>query len=139
MSLSNSSAIRKSLPKATCGSIPKYKFHFNRINKSILNFTASQNLLSDPDSKWSLDPERGLTLKNTTIGDTGQYQCVGTMNNNTDWEYFQIYVKGVTQFDFKKKKKEINFYCISNLKNQKESNWKELAMRKIRWKEVTSL
>ena len=98
MSLSNSSAIRKSLPKATCGSIPKYKFHFNRIHKSILNFIASQNLLSDPDSKWSLDPERGLTLKNTTIGDTGQYQCVGTMNNNTDWEYFLIYVKGVTQF-----------------------------------------
>nr|CAH0113554.1 unnamed protein product [Daphnia galeata] len=55
----------------------------------------SKNLLSDPDSKWSLDPERGLTLKNTTIGDTGQYQCVGTMNNNTDWEYFQIYVKDI--------------------------------------------
>lgn len=60
-------------------------------------FHSNQNLLSDPDSKWNLDPERGLLLRDTTISDTGQYQCVGTMNNVSDWEYFQIYVKG-TQF-----------------------------------------
>ncbi|XP_046456457.1 vascular endothelial growth factor receptor 1-like isoform X2 [Daphnia pulex] len=77
---------------------PNVTFHLIRNSQITAKgyiWERSENLLSDPDSKWNLDPERGLSLKDTTISDTGQYQCVGTMNNVSDWEYFQIYVKGI--------------------------------------------
>ncbi|XP_032782722.2 vascular endothelial growth factor receptor 3 isoform X2 [Daphnia magna] len=54
-----------------------------------------QDLLAEPNSSWSYGPERGLTLKDVTIGNTGNYKCVGTMNNVTDEKHFTITVKGM--------------------------------------------
>ena len=53
-----------------------------------------QDLLLQPDSNWSFEPERGVTLKNPKISDSGEYGCVGKMNNSVNYEYFSIYVLG---------------------------------------------
>jgi hypothetical protein len=54
------------------------------------------DLLSETNSNWLIRYDRGLTLKNSKVSDTGNYQCVGTMNNITDKKYFDIYVKGIS-------------------------------------------
>lgn len=51
-------------------------------------------MLADPHSSWSLEPELGLTLKKVMISNTGNYRCVGTMDNITDEKHFTISVKG---------------------------------------------
>ncbi|KAK4010925.1 hypothetical protein OUZ56_020047 [Daphnia magna] len=77
---------------------PNVTFHLIRnshITAKGYKWEHSDNLLFELNTKWSMQPQWGLMLKNATIGDSGQYQCFGTMNNITDWEYFQIYVKGI--------------------------------------------
>nr|CAH0101076.1 unnamed protein product [Daphnia galeata] len=48
-----------------------------------------------PNTKWSFEPERGMTLKSVMINNTGNYRCVGTMGNVTTEKYFTISVKGI--------------------------------------------
>ncbi|XP_057369653.2 vascular endothelial growth factor receptor 1-like [Daphnia carinata] len=54
-----------------------------------------KDLLAEPNSGWGFRPERELTLKYVTIGNNGNYKCVGTMNNVTDEKHFTISVKGI--------------------------------------------
>jgi hypothetical protein len=56
------------------------------------------DLLSEANSNWLLKYDRGLTLKNAQVSDTGKYQCIGTMNNITDKKNFDVYVKGKYHF-----------------------------------------
>lgn len=44
---------------------------------------------------WLVEPERGLTLKNATLDDVGEYECVGTMNDLSTRKYFKIVVSGI--------------------------------------------
>ncbi|KAI9558888.1 hypothetical protein GHT06_015678 [Daphnia sinensis] len=77
---------------------PNVTFHLIRnshITAKGYKWEHSDDLLFELNTKWTMQPHQGLILKNATIGDSGQYQCFGTMNNITDWEYFQIYVKGI--------------------------------------------
>ncbi|XP_057368363.2 vascular endothelial growth factor receptor 1-like [Daphnia carinata] len=55
----------------------------------------SKDLLSVPDSNWSFNSDIGLILRNTKISDSGYYQCVGTMNDVSNYENFRIIVKGM--------------------------------------------
>lgn len=56
------------------------------------------DLLSEPDSNWLLKYDRGLTMKHAKVSDSGDYQCIGTMNNITDEKSFYIYVKGYPDY-----------------------------------------
>jgi hypothetical protein len=51
-------------------------------------------LLKQPDFNWSFEPKRGVTLKNPTINDSGEYGCVGKMIDAVTYEYFSIHVLG---------------------------------------------
>jgi hypothetical protein len=53
------------------------------------------DLLSESDSNWLLKYDSGLTLRQAKVIDTGDYTCIGTMNNITDEKRFSIYVKGI--------------------------------------------
>ena len=57
--------------------------------------TDKHDLIAEPDSNWQLKYDRGLTLKHTKVSDTGNYQCIGTMNNITDKKSFDVYVNGI--------------------------------------------
>ncbi|XP_046456952.1 uncharacterized protein LOC124204012 isoform X3 [Daphnia pulex] len=52
------------------------------------------DLLSQPDSNWAFEPKLGMTLTNPKINDSGEYGCVGKMDNAVIYEYFSIYVLG---------------------------------------------
>ncbi|KZS14552.1 Uncharacterized protein APZ42_019921 [Daphnia magna] len=65
--------------------------HVDQLNKEP-NY---EDVLADPHSSWSLEPELGLTLKKVMISNTGNYRCVGTMDNITDEKHFTISVKGI--------------------------------------------
>ena len=56
--------------------------------------TRQQDVLLLPNTKWSFEPERGMTLKSVMINNTGNNRCVGTMGNVTTEKYFTISVKG---------------------------------------------
>ena len=60
--------------------------------------SGQDDLLSEPNSNWLLKYDRGMTLRNAQVSDTGKYQCIGTMNNITDKKQFDIYVKGDNVF-----------------------------------------
>ena len=60
----------------------------------LYNVTRQQDVLLLPNTKWSFEPERGMTLKSVMINNTGNNRCVGTMGNVTTEKYFTISVKG---------------------------------------------
>ncbi|EFX73006.1 hypothetical protein DAPPUDRAFT_253802 [Daphnia pulex] len=66
--------------------------HVDQLN---VEDTCVDDVLSEPNSKWSFDPERGMTLKSVRINNTGNYRCVGKMENVTTEKYFTISVKGI--------------------------------------------
>ncbi|XP_046637865.1 vascular endothelial growth factor receptor 1-like isoform X1 [Daphnia pulicaria] len=66
--------------------------HVDQLN---VEDTCVDDVLSEPNTKWSFDPERGMTLKSVRINNTGNYRCVGTMENVTTEKYFTISVKGI--------------------------------------------
>lgn len=63
---------------------------YNVGEKSLIN----QDVLAHSKSDWSLDLDLGLTLKKVMIGTTGNYRCVGAMNNMANEKHFTISVKG---------------------------------------------
>lgn len=50
--------------------------------------------LSKADSKWLVEPERGLTLKNASLDDVGDYECQGSVKGASTRKYFRIVVSG---------------------------------------------
>jgi hypothetical protein len=56
-------------------------------------------MLADPNSPWLFEPERGLLLQQQVmINNSGNYICVGTMNNISTVKNFTISVKGILLF-----------------------------------------
>ncbi|XP_045028121.1 vascular endothelial growth factor receptor 1 isoform X2 [Daphnia magna] len=51
--------------------------------------------ISIPNSRWSFDPERGLTLNNSKLSDNGEYFCVASKGNVTRRKMFAINVMGI--------------------------------------------
>jgi hypothetical protein len=42
-----------------------------------------------------MESKRGLILHQATFGDTGDYQCIGTVNNISTKIFFKIFVEGI--------------------------------------------
>ena len=63
-------------------------------------------MLSENNSMWSYDRGKGFTLENATIDDSFGYDCIGTMNNKTSEEIFNVIVYGISKVSF------IHFHLI---------------------------
>ena len=57
--------------------------------------TIQKDLLSENQSMWSFDRGKGLTLRSARIDDSFGYNCIGTMNNKTSEELFDVIVYGI--------------------------------------------
>ncbi|XP_046456504.1 vascular endothelial growth factor receptor 1-like [Daphnia pulex] len=74
------------------GLVPCKSTHPNVTVSLIRN---SRNLLSEPNSNWLMESKRGLILHQATFEDTGDYQCIGTVNNISTKIFFKIFVEGI--------------------------------------------
>ena len=52
-------------------------------------------MLTYPNPKWTFQTERGFSLNEAMINDTGSFLCIGTMNNISTVKNFTISVKGL--------------------------------------------
>ncbi|KAI9559290.1 hypothetical protein GHT06_016079 [Daphnia sinensis] len=65
--------------------------HVDQLNKE----PNSDDVLTEQNSKWFFEPERGMTLKHVMINNTGNYRCIGTKDNVTNEKQFTVSVKGM--------------------------------------------